>query len=67
LLGTVKAVQNFGADDLLEIAPPVGQTWFLAFTKAAAPIVDIKGRRIVSAEGPPKAGKEDIVETDQSD
>ena len=38
VLGTVKAVQNFGADDMLEIAPVAGgQTWYLPFTKAAVP------------------------------
>ena len=38
VLGTVKAVQNFGADDMLEIAPAAGgATWFLPFTKAATP------------------------------
>jgi 16S rRNA processing protein RimM len=38
VLGTVKAVQNFGADDMLEIAPAAGgPTWFLPFTKAATP------------------------------
>ncbi|WP_309628618.1 ribosome maturation factor RimM [Brevundimonas sp.] len=38
VLGTVKAVQNFGADDMLEIIPVAGgQTWYLPFTKAAVP------------------------------
>ncbi|MBU1346093.1 MAG: ribosome maturation factor RimM [Alphaproteobacteria bacterium] len=38
VLGTVRAVQNFGADDMLEITPVAGgQTWFLPFTKAATP------------------------------
>ncbi|WP_396595106.1 ribosome maturation factor RimM [Brevundimonas sp. R86498] len=38
VLGTVKAVQNFGADDMLEIAPTAGgPTWFLPFTRACVP------------------------------
>lgn len=38
VLGTVKAVQNFGADDMLEITPALGgPTWFLPFTKTATP------------------------------
>ncbi|WP_426041765.1 ribosome maturation factor RimM [Brevundimonas sp. TWP2-3-4b1] len=38
VLGAVKAVQNFGADDMLEITPVAGgQTWYLPFTKAAVP------------------------------
>ena len=42
LLGKIKSVQNFGADDLLEIAPALGgQTWYLPFTRAAVPEVKI--------------------------
>ena len=38
VLGTIKAVQNFGADDMLEIAPATGgPTWYLPFTREAAP------------------------------
>jgi len=38
VLGTVRAVQNFGADDMLEISPRAGgPTWYLPFTKAATP------------------------------
>ncbi len=40
-LGRVKSVQNFGAGDLLEIAPPEGPTWWLPFTKEAVPDVKI--------------------------
>lgn len=38
VLGTVRAVQNFGADDMLEIAPAAGgPTWYLPFTRACVP------------------------------
>lgn len=38
VIGRVKSVQNFGAGDMLEIAPAAGgQTWFLPFTRDAAP------------------------------
>jgi 16S rRNA processing protein RimM len=40
-LGRVKSVQNFGAGDLLEIAPPEGPTWWLPFTREAVPQVRI--------------------------
>ena len=40
-LGTVKTVQNFGAGDLLEIAPATGATWWLPFTMEAVPEVKI--------------------------
>lgn len=42
VLGTVKAVQNFGADDMLEIAPAQGgPTWYLPFTREAVPELHI--------------------------
>ncbi|MGA0544694.1 ribosome maturation factor RimM [Brevundimonas sp. VNH65] len=42
VLGTVKSVQNFGADDMLEIAPAAGgPTWYLPFTREAAPELHI--------------------------
>ena len=41
-LGAVKSVQNFGADDMLEIAPADGgPTWYLPFTKEAVPALHI--------------------------
>jgi 16S rRNA processing protein RimM len=41
-LGTVKCVQDFGAGDLLEIAPAEGgATWYLPFTRDAVPEVRI--------------------------
>ena len=43
VLGKVKSVQNFGADDMLEIAPAEGgPTWYLPFTREAAPELHIK-------------------------
>ena len=42
VLGTVKSVQNFGADDMLEIAPAAGgPTWYLPFTREAVPDLHI--------------------------
>jgi 16S rRNA processing protein RimM len=46
-LGTVIAVHNFGAGDLLEIAPARGETLLLPFTAAVALEIDIAARRIV--------------------
>jgi 16S rRNA processing protein RimM len=40
-LGRVKSVQNFGAGDLLEIEPDAGPSWWLSFTKAAVPAIDL--------------------------
>ena len=40
VIGVVKAVQNFGADDMLEIAPAAGgPTGYLPFTRDAVPEV----------------------------
>ena len=42
MLGAVKSVQNFGADDMLEIAPAAGgPTWYLPFTREAVPELHI--------------------------
>ncbi len=48
-VGTVVAIQNFGAGDILEIKPPSGSTMMLPFTEAAVPKIDIAGGRIVVA------------------
>ena len=48
LIGTVKAVHNFGAGDLLEIEPAAGgATMMLPFTEATVPGVDIAARKII--------------------
>ncbi|MDR3512677.1 MAG: ribosome maturation factor RimM [Caulobacteraceae bacterium] len=44
VVGRIRAVENFGAGDLLEITPAAGgPTWWLPFTKEAAPEVNITG------------------------
>jgi len=49
LLGRVKAVQNNGADDLLELQlSGSSTTTFLPFTLAAVPTVDLAAGRIVA-------------------
>jgi 16S rRNA processing protein RimM len=48
-LGSVVALHNFGAGDLLEIALKDGSTVLLPFTETAVPIVDVAGGRIVVA------------------
>jgi 16S rRNA processing protein RimM len=45
-LGKVKAVQDFGAGDILEIDPGRGATWYLPFTRDCVPEVDIAGGRV---------------------
>lgn len=46
-LGTVAAIHNFGAGDIIEIAPARGPTLMLPFTDAVVPTVDIAGGRVV--------------------
>ena len=46
-LGRVIAIHNFGAGDLIEIAPPSGTTILLPFSNAVVPTVDIAGGRVV--------------------
>lgn len=48
LVGTVLALHDFGAGDLMEIRPAAGGgTWLQPFTRIATPVVDLPGRRIV--------------------
>lgn len=62
VLGKVKAVQNFGAGDVLEIAGGKDATgnkikaFFHSFTKTAVPVVDIKAGRIVLFIEEPEEG-----------
>src|SRR3984893_3291529 len=46
-LGRVVAIHNFGAGDIIEIAPPQGATMLLPFTNAVVPTVDLKAGRVV--------------------
>ena len=46
-LGRVIAIHNFGAGDIIEIAPPSGATMLLPFTNAVVPSVDLAGGRVV--------------------
>jgi 16S rRNA processing protein RimM len=46
-LGTIAAIHNFGAGDIIEIAPAHGPTLMLPFTDAVVPTVDIAGGRVV--------------------
>ncbi len=46
-IGRVVAIHNFGAGDIIEIAPPHGATLLLPFTNAVVPTVDLKNGRVV--------------------
>jgi 16S rRNA processing protein RimM len=46
-MGRIKAVHDFGAGDILEVSGSEGVI-YLPFTKAAVPVVDIKGGRVIA-------------------
>ena len=41
------AIHNFGAGDIIEIAPASGATMLLPFTNAVVPTVDLANKRVV--------------------
>ena len=62
-LGKVVAIHNFGAGDIIEIAPPQGPTLLLPFTNAVVPSVDVTGGRVV-VELPKEIEGDDSSSTD---
>ena len=66
-LGTIGAVHDFGAGDVLEIAPAEGPSVLVRFTREAVPEVDLKGGKVV-VELPPDApdGGDDESRRDES-
>jgi 16S rRNA processing protein RimM len=46
-LGTVTAVHNFGAGDVIEIKSAQGETLLVPFTETAVPKIDLAARRVV--------------------
>lgn len=46
-IGRVLAIHNFGAGDIIEIAPAEGPTLLLPFTNAVVPTVDLAGGRVL--------------------
>lgn len=70
LLGHVVAVPNFGAGDLLEIRPVDGALFYLPFTRAMVPVVDVKAGRVTIdppegyfAEAKPEDGEDGAEES----
>ena len=49
ILGTVAALHNYGAGDVIEIARPDGDSVLMAFTRETVPTIDIPGGRIIVA------------------
>ena len=65
-IGTVLAIHDFGAGDILELRPASGgATILLPFTEAFVPVVDIAGGRLVvapPAESDPGRGNAGIAD-----
>ena len=59
VIGKIKAVQDFGAGDVIEYLPEGGgESLYLPFTREAVPTVDVAGGRIV-AELPEEVDADD--------
>ena len=65
VLGAIVGVPNYGAGDLLEIAPSTGATILVPFTEAAVPKVDVAGGRVVV--DPPRGLLDDGDEEEEGD
>jgi 16S rRNA processing protein RimM len=63
-LGRVVAIHNFGAGDIIEIAPAEGPTLLLPFTNAVVPTVDLAGGRVVIELPQEIEGEEAEIEGD---
>lgn len=50
VIGTVKAIHNYGAGDVIEIARGDGDTVMLPFARDFVPEIDLKAGRVVIAE-----------------
>ena len=66
-LGLVRAVHNFGADDLLEIwkTPGAKGGWYLPFTREAAPKVDLAHGEVI-ADPPPELLPDFLSQTEET-
>jgi 16S rRNA processing protein RimM len=65
VVGTVAAIVDFGAGDLVEIAREKATSVHLPFTRAFVPVVDIAGGRIVIA--PPENWLDDTPNDEPQD
>jgi len=50
VIGTIKAIHNFGASDVIEIIRSNGDSVMLPFANEFVPVVDLKAGRVVVAE-----------------
>ncbi|NKB55184.1 MAG: 16S rRNA processing protein RimM [Alphaproteobacteria bacterium] len=62
--GTVRALHEFGAGDMIEILLEDGGVSVLPFTRAVVPVVDVDGGRIVIAPPTETEAREDSASED---
>lgn len=66
-IGTVVAVQNYGAGDLLEIRPEgARRSELVAFTRDFVPVVDLDAGRVVINRTEPQAIEDDDSDPDRT-
>jgi 16S rRNA processing protein RimM len=65
VLGTIVAVTNYGAGDLIEIAPTRGSTILIPFTRSAIPEIDVAAGRVVVVPPETEGSKRAIVHYDR--
>ena len=58
-VGHVVAMQNYGAGDLLEVAPPSGDSLLVPFSTAFVPVVDLASGRVVVTDTAVEAATDD--------
>ncbi|WP_338663156.1 ribosome maturation factor RimM [Pararoseomonas sp. SCSIO 73927] len=68
VLGTVAALEDFGAGSVLTLRDASGRETLLPFTKAVVPVVDVAAGRVVivppgEVEVPPQPGEAEAVDT----
>ncbi len=64
-LGRVKAVQNWGAGDILEVEPPTGASFYLPFTRACVPEIRL-GEGLLIAVPPAEDQADDAPEDSET-
>ena len=64
-IGTVTAVVNFGADDLLDVRRPGGTSVYVPFTRAIVPTLDFSAGKAIIA--PPEGLLEEGGEPDEEE
>jgi 16S rRNA processing protein RimM len=50
VIGTIEAIHNYGAGDVIEIARGDGDSVMLPFVKDFVPVIDLKAGRVIIAE-----------------